>query len=206
MAGTELPCTSNGSLIIPHAVQRAIGVNAVQERYRGETQVKEYKNFEAFYKQVKICFKETAEYALDLMNKSIDPICSYALTAPLYSVFFPSCIESGIDLYDGGAKYNNNSMCLIGFATAIDSIMAIKQLVFDEKKVTFDELMLLLKNNWQDKVVFHISDEPQQKHLENYTKAATLMKELLKGKYICTDALSHLDFYNNEVYFSFVNI
>ena len=58
-------------------------------------------------------------------------------------------------------------------------------------------LAVIEKNNWQDKVIFHISDEPQQKHLENYTKAATLMKELLQGKYICTDALSHLDFYND---------
>lgn len=148
VAGTELPCTSNGSLIIPHAVQRAIGVDAVQERYRGENKVKEYKDFESFYEQVKICFKETVDYALDMMNKSIDPMCSYALTAPLYSVFFPSCIESGIDLYDGGAKYNNNSMCLIGFATAIDSIMAIKQLVFDEKKYTLSQIREMLNANW----------------------------------------------------------
>ena len=90
VAGTELPCTSNGSLIIPHAVQRAIGVDAVQERYRGENKVKEYKDFESFYEQVKICFKETVDCALDMMNKSIDPMCSYALTAPLYSGVFPS--------------------------------------------------------------------------------------------------------------------
>lgn len=146
--GMELPCTSNGSLIVPHAVQRAIGVDAVQERYKGCTLNKEYKSFEDFYSQVKIYFKETVDYALNSMNTVIDPICSYALTAPLYSVLFPPCIESGIDLYDGGAKYNNNSMCLIGFATAIDSIMAIKQLVFDEKKYTLSEIREMLNSNW----------------------------------------------------------
>ena len=39
-------------------------------------------------------------------------------------------------------------MCLIGFATAIDSIMAIKQLVFDEKKYTLSEIREMLNSNW----------------------------------------------------------
>lgn len=147
--GCELPCTSNGSLIIPHAVQRAIGVDAVEEKYRGDAPIGEYENFESFYQRVKLYFKETADLALSLMNTIIDPVCSYALTAPLYSVLFPPCIESGIDLYDGGAKYNNNSMCLIGFSTAIDSILAIKQLVFDEKKYTLTDVRKMLNSNWE---------------------------------------------------------
>ncbi|MBR7127515.1 MAG: DUF4091 domain-containing protein [Lentisphaeria bacterium] len=52
-------------------------------------------------------------------------------------------------------------------------------------------------NNYQDKVIFHISDEPHLEHLETYGPSAKLIQELLGGKYICTDALSNLDFYRD---------
>ncbi len=51
------------------------------------------------------------------------------------------------------------------------------------------------EHNWQDKVIFHVSDEPHLAHLEVYSQCADLLKELLGGKFICTDALSNLDFY-----------
>lgn len=147
--GTELPCTSNGFFIMPHAVQRAIGVNDIEKRFQGEGQIKEYEDFDSFYTAIKSAFKETVDCVLDLMNSAIDPICNIALTSPLYSVFFPPCIENGRELYEGGAKYNNNSLCLVGFSTAIDSIMAIKQLVFDEKKFTLSQFRQMINCNWE---------------------------------------------------------
>jgi len=38
-----------------------------------------------------------------------------------------------------------------GFATAIDSLVAIKTLIFDEKKLTWDELLDALECNWEGK-------------------------------------------------------
>ena len=37
----------------------------------------------------------------------------------------------------------------MGIATAIDSLMAIKTIVFDQKKVSFPEFGKILKNNWE---------------------------------------------------------
>ena len=63
-------------------------------------------------------------------------------------------------------------------------------------KAFIPELIKFIEaHNWQDKVIFHISDEPHLEHLEVYSKCANLLKELLGDKYISTDALSNLDFY-----------
>lgn len=48
------------------------------------------------------------------------------------------------------------------------------------------------------KLFFHISDEPQLKDLENYTKARKVVSELLKG-YTVIDALSKYEFYETGV-------
>jgi len=46
----------------------------------------------------------------------------------------------------------------------------------------------------QDRVWFHISDEPTDQHLENYRKASDLLRPLIDG-YRTLDALSDYDFY-----------
>ena len=58
-------------------------------------------------------------------------------------------MENGADVFTGfGAKYNNTSICAIGLATAVDSLMAVKKLVYDDKTMTLDELNNIMKNNW----------------------------------------------------------
>lgn len=52
----------------------------------------------------------------------------------------------------------------------------------------------ILLNNLQEKVYFHISDEPNLEHLENYRKAAAVLKKYI-GAYPIIDALSDFEFY-----------
>ena len=68
---------------------------------------------------------------------------------PYASAFFEGCLESGIDLTAGGTKYNGIGPQASGLATCADSLAAIKQLVFDEKKYTGAELLQALKDNWE---------------------------------------------------------
>jgi len=75
-----------------------------------------------------------------------------------YAAFFPcvsatatfeGCMESGLDVLDGGAKYNSTGFTALGTGNVADSMMAIKKLVFDDKKVTARELYDALVNNWE---------------------------------------------------------
>ena len=58
-------------------------------------------------------------------------------------------MESGKDLTEGGAKYNGTGPQASGMATCADELSTIKQLVFDEKKVTGAELLQAVRDNWE---------------------------------------------------------
>ena len=66
------------------------------------------------------------------------------------SLFEQGCIEKGRSYLEGGPVYNVASPHIGGLPDVVNSLYAIKKLVFDEQKVSFEELMQLLKNDWED--------------------------------------------------------
>ena len=66
------------------------------------------------------------------------------------SLFEQGCIEKGHSYLEGGPVYNVASPHIGGLPDVVNSLYAIKKLVFDERKVSFAEMMRLLKNNWED--------------------------------------------------------
>ncbi|MGN0708716.1 MAG: pyruvate formate lyase family protein, partial [Anaerovoracaceae bacterium] len=68
---------------------------------------------------------------------------------PYVSSNYPNCMETGKDLVEGGAKYNNIGPQASGLGTCADSLATVKQLMFDEKKVTGEELLQAVKDNWE---------------------------------------------------------
>ena len=65
------------------------------------------------------------------------------------SLFEDDCIENGRSYYDGGTKYQTFSPHIGGAPDVADAMYAVKKLVFEEKKVSFDELMQILRDNWE---------------------------------------------------------
>ena len=65
------------------------------------------------------------------------------------SPFEEGCAESGRSYLGGGTKYVVVSPHIGGAPDVGNSLHAIEQLVFVQKKVGFDELMQALKNNWE---------------------------------------------------------
>lgn len=59
---------------------------------------------------------------------------------PLRSLFTEDCIEKGKDISEGGAVYNNFGVLTVGLANAVDSLLNIKELCFEEKKFTLDQV------------------------------------------------------------------
>ena len=68
---------------------------------------------------------------------------------PLLSCFVNDCLEKGVDIERGGAKYNWIMPSFVGMANLVDSLYAIKTLVFDEKKLTLCEFKSILENNFE---------------------------------------------------------
>lgn len=71
----------------------------------------------------------------------------------IVSLFEQGCIEKGLSYLEGGPIYNIVSPHIGGFADVVNSLYAIKKLVFDDKKLTFSAFMSILKNNWANEEV-----------------------------------------------------
>lgn len=66
-------------------------------------------------------------------------------------------------------------------------------------KAFFPELIQFIKeNNLEERVYFHVSDEPRPEHLERYTKANDLVREYL-SEFPIIDALSDFEFYQKGI-------
>ena len=77
----------------------------------------------------------------DLTHQRLKPL-------PYLSLLIEGCIEKGADISTGSATYNASGPQGVGIGTAADSLTVIKQLIFDEKKVTPKEMLDALNANW----------------------------------------------------------
>lgn len=68
---------------------------------------------------------------------------------PLLSLFIDDCNDSGIDISQGGAKYNHYGITTVGLANTVNSLYNLKKLVFEDKKYTLNELNQMRKNNFK---------------------------------------------------------
>lgn len=85
----------------------------------------------------------------------IDTLRPKYFAAPVASVLHDLCMESCKDLHSGDIPggINLGFYDLIGFGTVVDSLAAIKKLVYDDKKATMDELLKALDDNFEGKEV-----------------------------------------------------
>lgn len=67
---------------------------------------------------------------------------------PLLSSFISDCLVNGKDITEGGARYNFSGVQGIGIANLSDSLHALKGVVFEQQRLSFDELLAVLKANF----------------------------------------------------------
>ncbi|MWP46358.1 formate C-acetyltransferase [Gilliamella sp. Pas-s27] len=103
--------------------------------------------YENLFEQI----KENIRYYVKLMVEGSN-ICDLGhrnwAPVPLLSSFVLDCIEKGKDITEGGARYNFSGVQGIGIANLSDSLFALKGMVFDEKRMSFNELLAVLKDNF----------------------------------------------------------
>ena len=75
--------------------------------------------------------------------------------APYLSCLVKDCVEQGTDVTRGGARLNLSTINAAGFATTVDSLLAIRYLVFEEQRCTMGDLIQALKNNWETQPGLH---------------------------------------------------
>lgn len=64
------------------------------------------------------------------------------------SCLIDGCLETGRSIFEGGARYNFLQPTFIGFSTAVDSLLALRRLVYEEKRLTQREYDELVRSNF----------------------------------------------------------
>jgi pyruvate formate-lyase/glycerol dehydratase family glycyl radical enzyme len=77
---------------------------------------------------------------------------AHAETSPnlLRSLFVKDCIEKGRDFKAGGPRYNHGQILTQGIANTADSLAVIRKLVFEEGRISMDELLDAMDQDFPD--------------------------------------------------------
>lgn len=107
--------------------------------------VSSFQEFFDWYKSELLHFGGLAMDCINLLDESV----MHYYPTPYLSVLMEGCYEKGLDVTGGGTVYNNSGVNLCGMANVVDSLNAIRQVVFEEKKVTLSQLAEALRADFQ---------------------------------------------------------
>ena len=145
------PC-SQGFMNIINILLQAInnGINP-QNNQPGGLETGYLYEMESF-NQVRDAFKRQLEYFMDWhfrINNVVGDIVAEFMPVPMASATMDGCMEKGRDMMQGGAKYNSTGTAILGIASVVDSLSAIKYMVFDKKLCTAKELYDAVMADWK---------------------------------------------------------
>ena len=108
-----------------------------------------FETWEEFWNAWKQQIQFAIKYTVDV-NNLCEELRGEFLPTPYLSTFVRGCIEKGLDVRNGGPELRFVTIEGVGFATTVDSLLAIKKLVYDDKKYTITQIKEALTNNVKD--------------------------------------------------------
>jgi formate C-acetyltransferase len=79
----------------------------------------------------------------------VDRFHAEAMPSPFLSSVIENCLERGLDVTAGGARYNLSGIQAIQVANVADSLAVVKQLVFDKEEIPAADLIAALRADWK---------------------------------------------------------
>ena len=148
----ELTCSCNARVNLAKALELTLnsGIDMLTEKQVG---LEFNDNFESFddlftaYKKQLVYLSQKAMEVTDICESHYKEVHS----APFLSGTYLTALEKGGDLYcEYTGKYNNSSLNAIGLATAVDSLAAIRKLVYEDKTLSLRQFTDILKSDWSN--------------------------------------------------------
>lgn len=104
------------------------------------------------FDEVMAAYKRQVAYFMELMaasENSHDVAQAEVTPFPFLSALVSDCIENGMDITWGGGRYNFTEVQGVGIANTADSLAAIKKLVFQEERISLDQLLTAMAQNFE---------------------------------------------------------
>jgi formate C-acetyltransferase len=157
----------------------------------------EFMSFESFLD----AYRKQMEYFVMLLanaENSVDYAHCERAPLPLVSSLVDDCIKVGKSIQEGGAHYNFTGPQGVGVANVGDSLEVIKRLVFEEKKITLQDLKKVLDSNFGEDLL----NENDEDRLLNKIIMSEVKRVLIEQHKIDSDEINdyHLGTYNDGEY------
>ncbi|MEF9992174.1 MAG: glycyl radical protein [Romboutsia sp.] len=147
------------------------------------SEAKEFKTYEELFE----AFKTQLNHFIEIKVKGsnvIEKIYAKHMPAPLMSVIIDDCIKTGKDYNAGGARYNTKYIQGVGIGTITDSLSSIKYNVFDKEKVSMENLLKAMEDNFEGhESIYNIVVNKTPKYGNDDDYADSLMKDVFDSFY-----------------------
>lgn len=110
------------------------------------------------YQDLEHAFSSMIDYYIDQMMKAeevVEAAHQKYLPTAFLSCVINDCMDKGIDVTAGGAKYNLAGIQMIQVANLADSLAVLKDLVYDKKKIAPQEMLAALQANFEGYEIIH---------------------------------------------------
>ncbi len=108
-----------------------------------------WKSFNDVLEAYKIQIEYYVKQAV-IKDNIIDVVYEELTPTPFLSSLVKDCIKRGKDIKQGGAIYDCTAISTGGIANVANSFAAIKNIIFDEKKIDGNQLKYALETNFED--------------------------------------------------------
>jgi len=105
-------------------------------------------------------FEEFYATVMDNTIRSVRKMCAaigkggrvtdQVIPAPFFSATMNDCLDNGRDYNAGGGRYNPHGLPFSGFATFLNSMLAVKHVCFDTKRHSLAKIESAMRKNWLD--------------------------------------------------------
>lgn len=98
-------------------------------------------------------FRKQLSYLVGLMAEAsnhFETATAKLMPSPLLSLCVEDCFKAGQDITTGSARYNFTGVQGVGMADVADSLTAMDQLVFREKRLSMAELLEAIRDGFDD--------------------------------------------------------
>ena len=118
-----------------------------------------FQTWEEFWNAYAVQTRFIIQKIVDLFEQTEEVLARFSPT-PYVSCLVKGCAEKGLDITQGGPELFYGTIEAVTYGSTVDSLLAVRDLVFDRGACTMQEMIQALEENWEG----HASLQAQAQH------------------------------------------
>lgn len=143
-----------------------------------------FRSFNEFLQAVYIHLEQIVNATCEFVDSLAQYVVEHA-SLPYKTLLTEGCIASGVDYAQGGTKYNYYQIMISGFANLVDSLEAVRTVVYKNKTLDMKKMIEHIKMNYRDENVRNIFTTQAAKYGNGISKTDELACEIYEKICVC---------------------